>query len=141
MPPACVCTTKPRVSRLCGVPKRRTTLISGSSLDPFVATNKVKGEVFMIRRCFDEESTRVYERQRDYQRIAPRRSRTALSLVAWVLLSGALSSLAAATLPAGFTETLVANGLSGPTAMDFAPDGRLFVCLQGGNLRVIRNGA
>jgi glucose/arabinose dehydrogenase len=47
----------------------------------------------------------------------------------------------AATLPAGFSETLVANGLSSPTAMDFAPDGRLFVCLQGGQLRVIRNGA
>jgi glucose/arabinose dehydrogenase len=43
-------------------------------------------------------------------------------------------------LPAGFTETLVANGLSRPTAMDFAPDGRLFVCLQGGQLRVIKNG-
>ena len=25
--------------------------------------------------------------------------------------------------------------------MDFAPDGRLFVCLQGGNLRVVKNGA
>ena len=25
--------------------------------------------------------------------------------------------------------------------MDFAPDGRLFVCLQGGQLRVIKNGA
>ena len=47
----------------------------------------------------------------------------------------------AATLPAGFAETQIANGLSSPTAMDFAPDGRLFVCLQGGNLRVIKNGA
>ena len=47
----------------------------------------------------------------------------------------------AATLPSGFSETLVAGGLSSPTAMDFAPDGRLFVCLQGGQLRVIKNGA
>ncbi|MGI9069062.1 MAG: PQQ-dependent sugar dehydrogenase [Pyrinomonadaceae bacterium] len=46
----------------------------------------------------------------------------------------------AATLPAGFTETQVATGLSAPTAMEFAPDGRLFVCLQGGQLRVIKNG-
>jgi glucose/arabinose dehydrogenase len=46
----------------------------------------------------------------------------------------------AATLPSGFTENLVANGLSRPTAMDFSPDGRLFVCLQGGQLRVIKNG-
>ena len=47
---------------------------------------------------------------------------------------------AAATLPQGFSETMISGGLSGPTAMDFAPDGRLFVCLQGGQLRVIKNG-
>ena len=46
-----------------------------------------------------------------------------------------------ATVPAGFTDTLVANGLSNPTAMALAPDGRLFVCQQGGALRVIKNGA
>lgn len=50
------------------------------------------------------------------------------------------SPVAAATLPTGFTETLVASGLSAPTAMAFAPDGRLFVCQQGGQLRVIKNG-
>ncbi|MEO5821257.1 MAG: PQQ-dependent sugar dehydrogenase [Vicinamibacteraceae bacterium] len=47
----------------------------------------------------------------------------------------------AATLPAGFTEALVASGLASPTAMQFAPDGRLFVCEQGGRLRVIKDGA
>ena len=31
-------------------------------------------------------------------------------------------------------------GSSNPTAMAFAPDGRLFVCEQNGNLRVIKNG-
>ena len=31
--------------------------------------------------------------------------------------------------------------LDNPTAMQFAPDGRLFVCEQGGRLRVIKNGA
>jgi glucose/arabinose dehydrogenase len=46
----------------------------------------------------------------------------------------------AATLPSGFTETQI-GGLSSPTAMEFAPDGRLFVCLQGGQLRVIKNGS
>jgi glucose/arabinose dehydrogenase len=46
----------------------------------------------------------------------------------------------AATLPAGFSESLVAGGLSAPTAMDFAPDGRLFVCEKGGRLRVVKNG-
>ena len=47
----------------------------------------------------------------------------------------------AATLPTGFSEALVASGLESPTAMQFAPDGRLFVCEQGGRLRVIKNGA
>jgi glucose/arabinose dehydrogenase len=50
------------------------------------------------------------------------------------------SNTTAATLPAGFSETMIAGGLSRPTAMDFTPDGRLFVCLQGGSLRVIKNG-
>jgi glucose/arabinose dehydrogenase len=44
------------------------------------------------------------------------------------------------TLPSGFTETLVSGGLSNPTAMEFAPDGRLFVAEQGGQLRVIKDG-
>jgi glucose/arabinose dehydrogenase len=47
----------------------------------------------------------------------------------------------AATLPTGFSETTIAGGLSQPTAMDFTPDGRLFVCLQAGSLRVIKNGS
>src|SRR6185436_11474302 len=44
-----------------------------------------------------------------------------------------------ATLPAGFTESAI-TGLSNPTAMEIAPDGRIFVCQQGGSLRVIKNG-
>jgi glucose/arabinose dehydrogenase len=49
--------------------------------------------------------------------------------------------LPAALLPAGFTESQFGSNLgSSPTAMDFSPDGRLFVCLQGGQLRVIENG-
>ncbi len=46
----------------------------------------------------------------------------------------------AATVATGFSETLVASGLSSPTAMQFAPDGRLFVAEQGGRLRVIKAG-
>ena len=46
----------------------------------------------------------------------------------------------ATTLPAGFTETTI-SGLPNPTAMEIAPDGRIFVCLQSGQLRVIKNGA
>jgi glucose/arabinose dehydrogenase len=48
--------------------------------------------------------------------------------------------LVGAILPDRFTESLVADGLSSPTTMEFAPDGRLFVCQQTGELRVIKNG-
>src|SRR5688500_12978858 len=56
--------------------------------------------------------------------------------LSWTLASAA----AAATLPAGFVESLVASGLQRPTAMAFAPDGRLFIAQQGGQLRVVSNG-
>ncbi len=58
-----------------------------------------------------------------------------LGLLAWA------SASHAASLPPGFTETKVTGGLSDPTAMAFAPDGRLFVAQQGGQLRVIKNGS
>ena len=43
-----------------------------------------------------------------------------------------------ASLPTGFTEAAVATGLSRPTAMEFAPDGRLFVLEQAGNVELVR---
>lgn len=46
----------------------------------------------------------------------------------------------AATFPPGFTETQVAFGMTSPTAMALAPDGRLFVCEERGSVRVIKNG-
>ena len=52
-----------------------------------------------------------------------------LVVASFICLLGAAMSIKAATLPTGFTETQI-SGLSGPTAMEFAPDGRLFVCLQ-----------
>lgn len=52
----------------------------------------------------------------------------------------AVASAGAATLPAGFVETTVAQGLVNPTAMALSRDGRIFVCEQGGRLRVIKNG-
>jgi glucose/arabinose dehydrogenase len=47
----------------------------------------------------------------------------------------------AATLPSGFAETLVASGIPRPTAMAIASDGRIFICEQGGRLRVVKNGS
>ena len=40
----------------------------------------------------------------------------------------------------GFTETIVADSLDSPVSMAISPDGRVFVCEQGGRLRVIRDG-
>lgn len=61
------------------------------------------------------------------------------AVVIFTLPSG--GSARAAVLPAGFSETQVAGGLAQPTTMAFAPDGRLFVCEQGGRVRVIKDGA
>ena len=49
--------------------------------------------------------------------------------------------LSLSTLPSGFVESLVTGGLTAPTAMAIAPDGRIFVAEQGGALRVIKNGS
>lgn len=75
-----------------------------------------------------------------YSVLAMRVTRTLLSIVFAGLLLPSNYRISAATLPAGFTETQI-GGLSSPTAMEIAPDGRVFVCLQGGQLRVIKNGA
>ena len=62
----------------------------------------------------------------------------ALALVS--LFLGMKTATGAATLPAGFEETPVAGGLSRPTTLAIAPDGRFFVAEQDGKLRVIRDG-
>ncbi|MEP7273932.1 MAG: PQQ-dependent sugar dehydrogenase [Acidobacteriota bacterium] len=66
--------------------------------------------------------------------------------MAGLVFSGVLAlssdrARSAFTVPTGFTDTLVVGGLVNPTAMEFAPDGRLFVCQQSGDLRVIKNGS
>jgi glucose/arabinose dehydrogenase len=67
------------------------------------------------------------------------RKRT-FSLFVGVLAFGAPFAEGAA-LPTGFAETLVVSGLASPSAMAFAPDGRLFVCEQAGRLRVVKDGS
>jgi glucose/arabinose dehydrogenase len=44
-------------------------------------------------------------------------------------------------LPAGFAESVVAAGFDAPTALEVAPDGRLFVAQQGGQLYVVTGGS
>lgn len=62
-------------------------------------------------------------------------------LTGLIFLLASFCSLGAATLPTGFTEAQFGSNVASPTAMAFAPDGRLFVCQQTGQLRVIKNGA
>jgi glucose/arabinose dehydrogenase len=64
-----------------------------------------------------------------------------------LLVAAAMSPLtadgaAAATVPAGFQDVQVANGLAAPAVLAFAPDGRLFVGEKAsGRIRVVKNGA
>ena len=48
-----------------------------------------------------------------------------------------ISPAAAATLPAGFQETTAVSGLTAPTDVAWAPDGRMFVAQKGGKVRVV----
>ena len=93
----------------------------------------------MKNGCLSDEGTAKPNR---FRHAIFHRSGRLLSLMALCLFLHGLS-LDAAILPAGFTETQYGGTLSpgSPTAMAFSPDGRLFVCLQGGQLRVIKNGA
>jgi glucose/arabinose dehydrogenase len=93
-------------------------------------------------RVSDEAGTRP---DQSYQMLFPRPVWRQIRCIALALFLGGLS-LPAATLPSGFTEiqygsNLISGSSGNPTAMAFSPDGRLFVCLQGGQLRVIKNGA
>src|SRR5919112_1217214 len=63
-----------------------------------------------------------------------------LAFVAVVLAFSANSAQGAATLPPNFARSQVVGGLASPTAMEFAPDGRLFVAEQRGSLRVVKPG-
>src|SRR5262245_62346340 len=49
--------------------------------------------------------------------------------------------LAPALLPPGFQEAPLATGLNGPTAMEIAPDGRLWVLEQSGSVQVFHPGS
>src|SRR5688500_7841734 len=61
-----------------------------------------------------------------------------LCVVAICLLASGSSS--AVTVRHGFRETVIARGLDAPTAMAVAPDGRIFVTQQLGDVRIIKDG-
>lgn len=65
----------------------------------------------------------------------------AVVLMASVLTTARSEPASAANVSdPNFVETEVARSMSSPTAMAFAPDGRIFVSQQGGRITVIKNG-
>src|SRR5690348_5682903 len=60
-----------------------------------------------------------------------------LCMVLFLLLSNAQGQ----TLPTNFQRVQVTASLTNPTAMSFIPDGRVLICQQGGQLRVVKNGS
>lgn len=48
--------------------------------------------------------------------------------------------IALSSLPAGFSETVVASGFQYPGSMTIAPDGRIFVLERAGTIRIIKDG-
>jgi glucose/arabinose dehydrogenase len=63
----------------------------------------------------------------------------ALTLLA--LVSPPAAARAELTLPPGFSQVTVASGLSDPTAIAYAPDGRLFIAEKIGVVRVVNPGS
>ncbi len=57
------------------------------------------------------------------------------------LASSVPQAIFAATLPAGFTETVAASIAASPTSMEFSPDGKLFIAQQNGIMPVWQNGS
>jgi len=49
------------------------------------------------------------------------------------------SPAAASTLPAGFRDSVVVSGLTNPTVLQFAPDGRIFVGQKNGVIKVFQS--
>src|SRR5438105_10630556 len=82
---------------------------------------------------------------------APRARYQARGLARWfrlsILVGAAFLALAiqcslyAQTLPSGFVESRIAYPIISPTVMALATDGRIFICQQGGQLLVVKNGA
>src|ERR687895_1772645 len=62
--------------------------------------------------------------------------RVLVGILATIALSASTGTAAAATYPAGFSEQTVITGLTNPTAVRFASDGRVFVAEKSGLIKV-----
>jgi len=61
-----------------------------------------------------------------------------LACLATLLVLPVVPAQGVATLPQGFSDSQVVSGLTNPTDMEFAPDGRLFVAEQAGKVRIAK---
>jgi PKD repeat protein len=65
--------------------------------------------------------------------------RQGLLVSATLLLLLAVGGSGASALPTGFQQTTVFSGLTNPSAIEFAADGRVFVAEKGGRIKVFSN--
>lgn len=63
----------------------------------------------------------------------------AFSVLVAALCLGVSGGVDAATVAPGFTDSIVFSGLTNPTAVRFAPDGKVFVAEKGGKIKVFDN--
>jgi uncharacterized repeat protein (TIGR01451 family) len=76
-------------------------------------------------------------KRRPARPLPPRRP--ALLVLTAIVTLLALGGSGASALPEGFQETTVFTGLTNPTAIEFAADGRVFVAEKGGRIKVFSN--
>ena len=67
--------------------------------------------------------------------------RALLTTVLVAMLLGAALPASAATYPPGFSEQVMVSGLTRPTQVAWAPDGRMFIAQKDGLLRVVAPGS
>jgi glucose/arabinose dehydrogenase/PKD repeat protein len=66
-------------------------------------------------------------------------STAAVVLVAALVTQAGPSPAGASTLPTGFRDSVVLSGLTNPTVLQFAPDGRIFVGQKNGVIKVFQS--
>jgi putative heme-binding domain-containing protein len=136
----------------------RTTIIAtrGGRVVTGVVTSESQGEITIADQDGKQQTldaADVAERKVSGLSLMPQRLHEQLSLdqftdiIAYLeMLRGDVKATPGSTvvggiqLPAGFQVTMVATGLTGCTALETAPDSRVFVCEQVGRLRIVKDG-
>ncbi len=122
-----------------------------ATVDGRVLTGVVKAESADELTLVDAEGRRLTVRKADIEErrisdasIMPVGLASGLARQEFADLISYLETLRPAStvsLPRGFSVETVVRGITGATAMEIAPDGRVFVCEQTGTLRVVKDDA